>query len=219
MRPPTVCCRPLSGLAAEAKIPIQPTITTHSPMEARAMVGVGGPSASQSPISPIHRHGSVKRKRSMTGLDSSPGSGDEDNSMLDPNDKKRQPGVKRACNECRQQKVSQPSCSNCYRLTSRVVSTVLRQRLSLPIRSRTTISGHRYRATSPVCSTCRRKLTRFVMSKSSRCSNLSLLLCCFQSQKNTHELTTRCASSCDAMSYKIRSKAALAATASNSIAR
>lgn len=87
------------------------------------MVGVGGPSASQSPISPIHRHGSVKRKRSMTGLDSSPGSGDEDNSMLDPNDKKRQPGVKRACNECRQQKlrcdvVQDPfqSCSRCNRL-------------------------------------------------------------------------------------------------------
>lgn len=37
----------------------------------------------------------------MAGIESSPGSGNEDH-----DDKKRQPGVKRACNECRQQKVS-----------------------------------------------------------------------------------------------------------------
>lgn len=42
----------------------------------------------------------------MTGLDSSPGSlADDDHAE---NEKKRQPGVKRACNECRQQKVSHP---------------------------------------------------------------------------------------------------------------
>ena len=78
-------------------------------MDGRSVMGTVAPSASQSPISPIARHGSFKRKRSTTGLDTSPGSGmdDEDNSLLgDPNDKKRQPGVKRACNECRQQKVS-----------------------------------------------------------------------------------------------------------------
>lgn len=42
-------------------------------------------------------------------LDSSPGSpdADDDHDGLDGLDgKKRQPGVKRACNECRQQKVS-----------------------------------------------------------------------------------------------------------------
>jgi hypothetical protein len=41
----------------------------------------------------------------MAGMDSSPGSigGDVDEHG---DDKKRQPGVKRACNECRQQKVS-----------------------------------------------------------------------------------------------------------------
>jgi hypothetical protein len=49
------------------------------------------------------------RKRNMTiaGMDSSPGSIDdaEDN---DRDDKRRQP-VKRACNECRQQKVRTPA--------------------------------------------------------------------------------------------------------------
>lgn len=48
----------------------------------------------------------MKRNVAMAGFDSSPGSIDD----IDENDareeKKRQP-VKRACNECRQQKVSQ----------------------------------------------------------------------------------------------------------------
>ncbi|KAI5864753.1 hypothetical protein GGS23DRAFT_561647 [Durotheca rogersii] len=83
---------------------------------------------STSPTSPVslHRHGSMKRKRSTGGGggDSSPGSviGDEDQSLAEP-EKKRQPGVKRACNECRQQKlrcdvVQDPfqSCSRCNRL-------------------------------------------------------------------------------------------------------
>ena len=38
----------------------------------------------------------------MAGHESSPGSGHDDDELS----KKRQPGVKRACNECRQQKVS-----------------------------------------------------------------------------------------------------------------
>lgn len=75
-------------------------------MDGHVVVG-GAPSApSMSPTSPmsIHRHDTVKRKRST--VESSPGSiGDEDNSLIEP-EKKRQPGVKRACNECRQQKVS-----------------------------------------------------------------------------------------------------------------
>ncbi|KAI1378687.1 hypothetical protein F4677DRAFT_443173 [Hypoxylon crocopeplum] len=96
-------------------------------MDGHTVVGaVSAPSTSPtSPVS-IHRHGSMKRKRSEggVGVDSSPGSaiGDEDHSMAEP-EKKRQPGVKRACNECRQQKlrcdvVQEPfqSCSRCNRL-------------------------------------------------------------------------------------------------------
>ncbi|KAI1392774.1 uncharacterized protein F4822DRAFT_140303 [Hypoxylon trugodes] len=96
-------------------------------MDGHTVVGaVSAPSTSPtSPVS-IHRHGSMKRKRSEGGIgvDSSPGSaiGDEDQSLAEP-EKKRQPGVKRACNECRQQKlrcdvVQEPfqSCSRCNRL-------------------------------------------------------------------------------------------------------
>lgn len=53
-------------------------------------------------------NGAAKRKRSSVGMvGSSPGSPDGDDDLAgDHNEKKRQPGVKRACNECRQQKVS-----------------------------------------------------------------------------------------------------------------
>ncbi|KFA63897.1 hypothetical protein S40285_06808 [Stachybotrys chlorohalonatus IBT 40285] len=81
-------------------------------------MAVGG-AASLSPTSPV----SSKRKRStgLGGIESSPGSlGDDDHA---DHEKKRQPGVKRACNECRQQKlrcdvVQDPfqSCSRCNRL-------------------------------------------------------------------------------------------------------
>lgn len=47
-----------------------------------------------------------KRKRSGGGFDSSPGSGG-DEVDAEGAEGRRQPGVKRACNECRQQKVSQ----------------------------------------------------------------------------------------------------------------
>ena len=48
-----------------------------------------------------------KRTHDAAGLDSSPGSLEEGYDGNDGNDdKRRQPGVKRACNECRQQKVS-----------------------------------------------------------------------------------------------------------------
>lgn len=43
-----------------------------------------------------------KRTHDATGLDSSPGSGVGEG---EGNDERRKPGVKRACNECRQQKV------------------------------------------------------------------------------------------------------------------
>lgn len=49
--------------------------------------------------------GSYKRKRSGVEFESSPGTGGEGEE--DEQDRRRQPGVKRACNECRQQKVSQ----------------------------------------------------------------------------------------------------------------
>ena len=71
---------------------------------------------SMSPTSPVSsRHGGnnaiLKRKRS-TGLggakDEVSLASDDDENDGD-NDKKRQPGVKRACNECRQQKVSRTS--------------------------------------------------------------------------------------------------------------
>lgn len=47
----------------------------------------------------------IKRSATMAGLDSSPGSIDDVDDADARDDKKRQP-VKRACNECRQQKVS-----------------------------------------------------------------------------------------------------------------
>lgn len=84
-------------------------------MDSPALVGPGG-AASLSPTSPVSirsiggLNGVLKRKRSVGGvigaMDSSPGSIGDENDIGDHNDRKRQPGVKRACNECRQQKVS-----------------------------------------------------------------------------------------------------------------
>jgi len=68
-------------------------------MEAIHSMGGGG-----SPIGRPGTGGSFKRKRSGNEFESSPGSapdGEEDD-----HDRRRLPGVKRACNECRQQKVS-----------------------------------------------------------------------------------------------------------------
>jgi hypothetical protein len=72
----------------------------------------------------------LKRKRS-TGLglkdESSPGSDNDDHDG--DNDKKRQPGVKRACNECRQQKASLSTSLTlflvpCLRLVRRVTNAI-----------------------------------------------------------------------------------------------
>ncbi len=61
---------------------------------------VGDTSTSTALTSPTSTKG---RKRRVRNADSSPGSADDGR---DTNkDKRRQPGVKRACNECRQQKV------------------------------------------------------------------------------------------------------------------
>lgn len=63
---------------------------------------VGAPT--DTTLSPV----SSKGKRRRIQEDSSPGSGDDGyDAHGNGSDKRRQPGVKRACNECRQQKVSQ----------------------------------------------------------------------------------------------------------------
>jgi hypothetical protein len=71
------------------------------------MEGVHAASGGASATSPTGRPGtgnSYKRKRSGAEFESSPGSGGEGEE--DDGNHRRQPGVKRACNECRQQKVS-----------------------------------------------------------------------------------------------------------------
>jgi len=72
-------------------------------VQGSSSVGVG--SAISSPTSA--RAGGVKRNRSVAGLDSSPGSVEDGEGDEGAEDRRRAPGVKRACNECRQQKVSQ----------------------------------------------------------------------------------------------------------------
>lgn len=74
------------------------------------------PVSPTSPLSARHApNGHNKRKRGSMVADSSPGSpGGQDDDTLDLDSKKRQPGVKRACNECRQQKVSHHT-HNCDR--------------------------------------------------------------------------------------------------------
>lgn len=76
----------------------------------------GNPASSLSPTSPVSvrsqvfahgsSNGASKRKRSSVAMADSPESADDDDGTGEHgNEKKRQPGVKRACNECRQQKV------------------------------------------------------------------------------------------------------------------
>ncbi len=69
---------------------------------AQGLVG-GGASSPTTSVRP-GTGGSYKRKRSGIEFESSPGSQGEDNE--EEAERRRQPGVKRACNECRQQKVS-----------------------------------------------------------------------------------------------------------------
>ncbi|KAG6201311.1 hypothetical protein E4U10_007715 [Claviceps purpurea] len=98
-------------------------------MDTSPIVAHRGPSLSPtSPASSRQGNGGQKRKRSSAVThESSPASAlDEDHGDHGDHgdhDKKRQPGVKRACNECRQQKlrcdvVQEPfqSCSRCNRL-------------------------------------------------------------------------------------------------------
>ncbi|KAF7871564.1 hypothetical protein EAF04_003671 [Stromatinia cepivora] len=86
--------------------------------------GIMGGAPASSPttaVRPGTGGGFNKRKRSGAGFDSSPGTGNEQED--EDAERRRQPGVKRACNECRQQKlrcdvVQDPftTCSRCNRL-------------------------------------------------------------------------------------------------------
>ncbi|KAI9826995.1 MAG: hypothetical protein M1819_007089 [Sarea resinae] len=85
------------------------------------LAGANGGSTIGSPASA--RLAGRKRGPSIAGLDSSPGSIDDGDGDEGQDDRRRQPGVKRACNECRQQKlrcdvVQDPftTCSRCRRL-------------------------------------------------------------------------------------------------------
>lgn len=76
-------------------------------MDGQGIVGgVGGHGTASSPVSARGGVGGGKRKRSGAGFESSPGSGGENEHDEEEAERRRQPGVKRACNECRQQKVS-----------------------------------------------------------------------------------------------------------------
>lgn len=63
-------------------------------------------SGGQGQSSPIRPGTGYKRKRSGAGFESSPGTGPEGVDEDEDAEKRRQPVPKRACNECRQQKVS-----------------------------------------------------------------------------------------------------------------
>lgn len=75
--------------------------------------------AGTSPSSSPSRHASNGRKRKRTPADSnqSPGSTLRDDDLDDVADEKSRSGTKRACNECRQQKVS----TNIDKMTQLVV--------------------------------------------------------------------------------------------------
>ncbi|RFU32715.1 hypothetical protein B7463_g3600, partial [Scytalidium lignicola] len=88
-------------------------------MEGAQGVGIGGASSPSTAGRP--GTGYNKRKRSGAEFESSPGTAGEGEE--DEGEKKRLPGVKRACNECRQQKlrcdvIQEPftTCSRCSRL-------------------------------------------------------------------------------------------------------
>lgn len=87
-----------------------------SPVKGAASAAGAGPTENNTPLaSPVRGNptpaaagvfGGVKRRNvSMTGFDSSPGSPD-DIEEVDAHEERRKQPVKRACNECRQQKVS-----------------------------------------------------------------------------------------------------------------
>lgn len=93
-----------------------------------------GPASSLSPTSPVSvrsqvfahngSNGGGKRKRSSVAMmGDSPESDDDDGTGEHSHEKKRQPGVKRACNECRQQKVClSQCCASIFSVVSRLSS-------------------------------------------------------------------------------------------------
>ncbi|KAL3425406.1 C6 transcription factor [Phlyctema vagabunda] len=92
---------------------------THNMMSTAG--GASSPTTSNRPGTGTGGGSYNKRKRSGVEFESSPGSGGE--AEEEEAERRRQPGVKRACNECRQQKlrcdvVQDPfsSCSRCNRL-------------------------------------------------------------------------------------------------------
>lgn len=100
-------------------------------MDGPAIISAGGatPVSPTSPVSARYApNGPPKRKHSSMALDSSPGSNaGHDDENGEPDSKKRQPGVKRACNECRQQKVSHLVFHNIgtsLRANKRLIGTV-----------------------------------------------------------------------------------------------
>lgn len=72
--------------------------------------GLGAVGASSASPSSVRAGTGAKRKRSGADFESSPGTGAEEDHEGTEN--RRAPGVKRACNECRQQKVSHQRLSN-----------------------------------------------------------------------------------------------------------
>jgi len=93
--------------------------------------GGGGSSGLGSPISERHTTSAIsnrKRNASLAGFDSSPGtveSPEAEGSEDGNHDEKRKQPVKRACNECRQQKVSHLAIGNKTKLfVSRLMAQI-----------------------------------------------------------------------------------------------
>lgn len=79
--------------------------------------GLGAMGASSASPSSVRAGTGNKRKRSGVDFESSPGTGAEEDQEGTEN--RRTPGVKRACNECRQQKVTHKSQSRNSRIYAR----------------------------------------------------------------------------------------------------
>lgn len=91
------------------------TLETLETFTSPSVASFGSGVSSASTTAPANaRAGGRKRNTSIAGLDSSPGSIDDFDGEDGADDRKRHP-VKRACNECRQQKVSR-QCARTERM-------------------------------------------------------------------------------------------------------
>jgi hypothetical protein len=104
--------------------------------------GVGGSSGLGSPVSERHAASGIsnrKRNASLAGFDSSPGtveSPEAEGSEDGNHDDKRKHPVKRACNECRQQKVSLLATGNKTKpFVSRFMARISVHRLTMNLAS------------------------------------------------------------------------------------